>query len=403
MWNGSRWSHYDLNDGLAWDDCDLNAFAQEPNNGPLWFGTSGGLSRFTPRPRASANTPPQVVFTRLLSGQTDVSGLQNPSFGAGANSLSVQYSALNSSEGPNNVAFRYRMIGESSDWTETTRRELEFVHLAPGQYRLEVEAGDGLGNWSGRVAEYDFRIQPPWYRAGWFLLLCVVVPMLIIAGFLRLREAGIRARERELVRLVEEKTADLKRVNEELVRLSATDALTGLANRRSFDQTLEKECVRLHRSDAPLSLVLFDVDHFKALNDSLGHQRGDVCLALLAGEMNRIARRAIDLVARFGGEEFAMILPNTSLDGAQRIAEMVRCAVMDLNLPNPDSPGLAYLTVSAGVACTVGGQETPQKLVAAADGALYPAKRQGRNRVIVAEPDAPIGPAAPPSSPSTLS
>jgi diguanylate cyclase (GGDEF)-like protein len=396
MWNGSRWSHYDMNDGLAWDDCDLNAFAQEPNNGPLWFGTSGGLSRFTPQPRAVTNASPQVVFTRLLSGQTDVSGLQNPSLGAGANSLSVQYSVLNSTAGPNNVDFRYRMIGESSDWTETTRRELEFVNLAPGQYRLQVEAGDGLGNWSGRVAEYTFTIRPPWYKAWWFLLLCIIVPGLSFLGFLRLRVATIRARERELVRLVEEKTADLKKANEELTRLSATDALTGLANRRCFDQTLEKECARLHRSDSPLSLVLFDVDHFKALNDSLGHQRGDVCLALLAGEMNRIARRSIDVVARFGGEEFAMILPNTSLEGARRIAEMVRRAVMDLNLPHPASPGPAYLTISAGVATSSGGQDTPQNLVAAADRALYMAKRQGRNRVILAEPDAPSGRAAPP-------
>jgi diguanylate cyclase (GGDEF)-like protein len=398
MWNGSRWSHYDMNDGLAWDDCDLNAFAQEPNNGPLWFGTSGGLSRFNPRPRATTNTSPQVVFTRVLSGQTDVSGLQNPSFGAGANSLSVQYTALNNPAGPNNVSFRYRMNGESSDWTETTRRELEFVHLAPGQYRLQIQAGDGLGNWSGHVAEYAFTIRPPWYKTWWFMLLCIIVPVLSFLGFLRLRDANVHARERELVRLVEEKTADLQRVNEELVRLSATDALTGLANRRCFDQTLEKECARRNRSDSPLSLVLFDVDHFKALNDSLGHQRGDVCLTLLAGEMNRIARRAIDVVARFGGEEFAMILPNTSVEGARRIAEMVRRAVMDLNVPHPASPGPPFLTVSAGVACAKGGQDTPQRLVAAADRALYAAKAQGRNLVIVA-PELPNSPAAPPSQP----
>jgi diguanylate cyclase (GGDEF)-like protein len=398
MWNGTRWSHYDMNDGLAWDDCDLNAFAQEPNNGPIWFGTSGGLSRYTPRPRATSNSTPQVVFTRLLSGQADVSDLQDPSFAANANSFSVQYSALNSSAGPNNVAFRYRLVGESSDWTETTRRELEFVHLASGHYKLQVEAGDGPGNWSGRVAEYDFTIQDPWYKAWWFLVLCFIVPTLAILGFLRLRVASIHARELELVRLVEEKTADLKKANEELTRLSATDALTGLANRRCFDQTLEKECARIHRSDTPLSLILFDVDHFKVLNDSLGHQRGDVCLALLAGEMNRIARRAIDVVARFGGEEFAMILPNTSLEGARRIAEMVRRAVMDLNLPHPASPGPAYLTISAGVATAISGQDTPEKLVKAADQALYMAKRQGRNRVILA-PESVSGLSTMPSPP----
>lgn len=258
---------------------------------------------------------------------------------------------------------------------------------------------DGLGDLSGRVAEYFFRIHDRWYESWWFLPLGFIVLLSIFFGFLRLRIASIHARERELLRLVEEKTADLQRVNEELLRLSATDALTGLANRRCFDQTLENECARIHRSDSPLSMVLFDVDHFKALNDSLGHQRGDVCLALLAGEMNRIARRAIDVVARFGGEEFAMILPNTSLEGARRVAEMVRRAVLDLNIPHPASPGPRYLTVSAGVASATGGQNTPQKLVAAADRALYAAKNQGRNRVIVSSPDDYKGPPAPPPPP----
>ncbi len=394
VWNGSHWNHFDMNDGLAWDDCDLNAFAQEPDTGWIWIGTSGGLSRYSPRPRSPVSSPPQVVFTRLLSGQVDVSGLENPSFAAGVNSLSVQFSALNSSAGPDDVAYRYRLQGESSAWTETTRRELEFVHLAPGHYQLQIEAGDGFGNWSGHVAEYAFSIRPPWYKAWWFLILCFIVSALAILGFLRLRVARIRAREQQLLRLVEEKTADLQRANEELMRLSATDALTGLANRRCFDQTLEKECDRIHRSDSPLSLVLFDVDHFKLLNDSLGHQRGDVCLALLANEMNRIARRSIDLVARFGGEEFAVILPNTSLEGARRVAEMVRRSVMDLNIPNPESPGEPFLTVSAGVASAVGAQNSPEMLVAAADRALYTAKRQGRNRVILALPDLPRGQAS---------
>jgi diguanylate cyclase (GGDEF)-like protein len=185
--------------------------------------------------------------------------------------------------------------------------------------------------------------------------------------------------------VVEEKTADLQRANEELLRLSSTDSLTGLANRRTFDRTLERECARILRSGVQLSLILFDVDHFKALNDTLGHQRGDLCLAMLAGEMERVARRSVDLAARFGGEEFAMILPNTGAEGARLVADMVRQAFADLNLPHPASPIASCLTVSAGVAaasrdlCSL-----PEELIAAADQALYVAKRRGRNRVIVA-------------------
>ncbi len=386
VWNGSHWGHYDMGDGLSWDDCDLNGFAESPETHSYWIGTSGGLSHFLPRPHGARTIPVQVVFTRLQMGQADIAGLQNPSFGLDNNSLTVQFSALNVAD-QNEVLFRYRLQGVRSPWTETAQHALQFVNMAPGRYQLEVEAGNGLGTWSGYPAEYRFTILQPWYRTWWFIAICILVPLLAVFAMLRLRVAGVRARERELIRMVEEKTADLQLANEELLRLSSTDSLTGLANRRTFDRTLEKECARIRRSSAQLSLILFDVDHFKALNDTLGHQRGDVCLAMLAGEMERVARRSVDLAARFGGEEFAMILPNTSAEGARLIAETVRQAFAGLNLEHPASPIAPYLTISAGVATAAREQLcTPEELIAAADQALYAAKRRGRNRVLMADP-----------------
>jgi diguanylate cyclase (GGDEF)-like protein len=384
VWNGSRWSHYDEADGLAWDDCDLNAFAESADGRSYWIGTSGGLSHFKPRPRGVPTVPVQVVFTRLLLGQRDITNLHNPSFGMANNAITAQFSALNVID-QSELIFRYRLQGASDAWTETSQHAIQFVNVAPGRYRLEVEAGDGLGSWSGHSAELDFVILAPWYRTWWFIAICIVVPLLAIFASLRLRVAGAHARERELMRMVEEKTADLQRANAELLRLSSTDSLTGLANRRTFDRTLENECARVFRSGGQFSLILFDVDHFKALNDTLGHQRGDVCLAMLASEMVRVARRSVDLAARFGGEEFAMILPNTGVEGARLVAETVRQAFADLDLPHPASPIASRLTVSAGVAtasrdlCSL-----PEELIAAADQALYAAKRRGRNRVIVA-------------------
>lgn len=385
VWSGSHWGHYDISDGLAWDDCDLGGFADAPSMHSYWIGTSGGLSRFMPRQHAASMAPVQVVFTRFLLGQTDITGRENPSIDLQDNSLTAEFSALNVVD-QNAVVFRYRLQGSHSSWTETTQRALQFVNIAPGHYRLEVEAGDGLGTWSGHPAEYGFTILQPWYRAWWFIAICILVPLFAVFAMLRLRVAGARARERELIRLVEEKTADLQRANEELLRLSATDSLTGLANRRTFDRALEKECARIHRSEAELSLVLFDVDHFKALNDTLGHQRGDVCLTMLAAEMERVTRRSVDLAARIGGEEFAMILPNTAMEGARLVAEEVRQAFADLNLAHPASPIASCLTVSAGVAtATRSLHSCPEELIAAADQALYAAKRRGRNRVVAAE------------------
>jgi diguanylate cyclase (GGDEF)-like protein len=384
IWDGTRWTHYDSSDGLAGNDCNLNAFAAEPD-GTVWIGTSEGLSRFKPLPHPSVEAPPHVVFTRLVMGKTDVSGLRNPSSGIHANSLIARYSALNASR-ENAVVFRYRLDGASSAWTETTQRALQFANLAPGEYRLVIEAQDNDGVWTGQGAEFSFKILTPWYWTWWFISVCALIPISVAAVVLRMRMLGAHARERELVRMVEEKTADLQRANEELSRLSFTDSLTGLANRRVFDQTLDKECSRLIRAGSELSLVILDVDHFKALNDSEGHQRGDEYLTLVGAELTRLARRKIDVAARFGGEEFALILPGVSADHAARLGESVREAIASLELPHAASPVAPFLTVSVGVAtATLDGWNTPDELVAAADRALYAAKRSGRNRVIVAE------------------
>ena len=379
MWDGSRWSHYDTNDGLAWDDCNLNSFAEEAD-GTIWIGTSGGLSRFKPMNHGSSQAP-EVVFTRLFMGRTDVSGLSNPSFRAPSNSLLARYSVPNAPR-ENEIVFRYRLEGANSAWTETAQRELQFAKLAPGEYRLEVEAQDGFGMWSGYKAEFPFRILTPWYWSWWFISLCALIPLSVVMVTIRVRMLGARKRERELVRLVEEKTVDLQRANDELSRLSYTDSLTGLANRRVFDQTLEKECARMKRTGCALSLVILDVDHFKELNDSEGHQRGDEYLTLLAAELAANVRRKSDLVARYGGEEFAVILPESSETAALGIAELMRLAIGSLALRQPASHVTPYLTISAGVV-TAEGWTSPEELLAAADQALYTAKRSGRDRVVV--------------------
>ncbi len=376
-----------MNDGLAWDDCNLNGFAAQAD-GTVWIGTSGGLSRFKPLPHPSPEMPPEVVFTRLAMGNRDVSELRNPSFAVRPNSLVARYSALNAPR-ENEVVFRYRLEGANSAWTETAQRELQFANLAPGTYRLEIEAQDNDGAWSGNSAEFPFRILTPWYWSWWFLGTCALIPLSVVMVVVRLRMLSAQSRERELVRMVEEKTVDLRRANEDLFRLSTLDPLTGLANRRAFDQALDKECSRLRRTGIAVSLLILDADHFKALNDSAGHQRGDEYLVVLGAELMKIARRRIDIAARFGGEEFALILPGTGAADALGIAETVREAIANLELPHATSPVAPSLTVSVGVATATRDEwSTPDELVGAADRALYAAKRAGRNRVVVASREA---------------
>jgi diguanylate cyclase (GGDEF)-like protein/PAS domain S-box-containing protein len=173
---------------------------------------------------------------------------------------------------------------------------------------------------------------------------------------------------------------DEKLAQAALEQLAIRDGLTGLANRRCFDDTLHAEWSRALRQHQPLSLLMVDVDNFKAYNDAHGHLGGDECLKRIATAVAS-EMRANDLVARYGGEEFAVILPNQSLKGAASVAERIRTRVEQLQLPNRITPG-QNVTVSIGAATAIASPEnSASELVAIADAALYRAKHMGRNRI----------------------
>lgn len=176
-------------------------------------------------------------------------------------------------------------------------------------------------------------------------------------------------------------TRKLDTANQELKRLTSLDGLTGIANRRHFDETLGREWRRSMRQGAEFSILMCDVDLFKAYNDTLGHQEGDECLRRVAQALAAAMDRGGDLVARYGGEEFAVILPETSLAGGQIVAERMRQAIESLNIAHPTAAG-GKVTISVGLASGIAMPEIdPAKLVKTADRALYHAKHEGRNRV----------------------
>ncbi len=178
---------------------------------------------------------------------------------------------------------------------------------------------------------------------------------------------------------------ELEVINQHLERLVATDALTGVANRRAFDLAVAREWRQSAREQAPLSLLILDVDHFKAFNDLYGHQAGDACLREVASAAESATRRPRDMLARYGGEEFVVVLPATYLDGAIKIAEDILSAV-EARAVRHDHSTFGHITVSIGASCMVANQEEGvERLTAAADSALYSAKRGGRNRVHAAE------------------
>ncbi len=181
-----------------------------------------------------------------------------------------------------------------------------------------------------------------------------------------------------------EMSRELSVANRELEKLTRQDGLTGIANRRYLDSYLLTEVRRAVREPQPVSMILADVDYFKAFNDYYGHQAGDDCLRQVATALSSANRRPADLLARYGGEEFAMVLPGTTLEGAVDVAKLVSSAISGLAIEHARSGISANVTLSQGVASLVPRKETsPEELVKLADQALYQAKQQGRNRYVV--------------------
>ncbi len=191
---------------------------------------------------------------------------------------------------------------------------------------------------------------------------------------------------RKMQQQLEQMNNELQRSNNELQRLSSLDGLTGVANRRQFDVTLNQEWRRAMRSGKPLSLLFADIDFFKSYNDHYGHQAGDESLKRVAAILQQTVHRPADLVSRYGGEEFVIILPETAAHGALTIAEKLLTELSELRVPHQASKAADHLTLSIGVAtlCPTPGEQA-EVLLQAADQALYNAKECGRNRVEVAQ------------------
>lgn len=174
----------------------------------------------------------------------------------------------------------------------------------------------------------------------------------------------------------------IKRQADAMRELSMTDSLTGVANRRNFNDTVDAEWRRCARSQLPLSVIMIDVDHFKLYNDHYGHQAGDACLQQVSAAMKRCATRPQDLLARYGGEEFILLLPQEGLDGAEVVARRIQQEVGSLAIPHAASPTAPQLTLSMGLATLLPPADSsdPSAVIRAADTHLYHAKQTGRNR-----------------------
>ncbi len=300
---------------------------------------------------------------------------QMPELTQDNNSIRIQF-ALPDFRSSSDHEYRTRLLGSSSnnwsDWSHESSKD--YTLLAGGQYVFQVQGRNQEGSIT-QPSSLSFVVRPPWYLTQLAVLMYGLSGMLLLGIAVVLgskwRKLKTHAKQQELRQLVDERTEALAEANRKLETLANSDGLTGLPNRRQFDHCLD-ECSQESES---VSLVLIDVDHFKQFNDNHGHLAGDDMLKSLARILSRHSLPDSALAARFGGEEFALILPGVDNSIAARIASEL-ITVIENELP---------VTVSMGVASALlNSTEAVTALIAAADSALYQAKEAGRNRVIAA-------------------
>jgi diguanylate cyclase (GGDEF)-like protein len=379
-------------------------------DGSLWFACIHGVVR------ASAEAPaitagsllPVHIESAKIDGTVFDSG-KMASARPGQGNVEIGYTAI-CFENPEGLRFRYKLDGLDKGWGDpVSRRIAYYTNVPPGLYRFRVIALDGDGRAVSSAATFTFRVQPHYYETAWFRALCLLALVVLGVGLNQIRIRRLQVLNRTLEAKVEQRTQELEdshrqlmdsreelqlhfeelqalqtelevnneslaEANARLENLATIDGLTGLKNHRAFQERLEQEMRGSARYLTPLSLILMDVDAFKAYNDTFGHPAGDGVLKQVAAILSSTAR-VTDLVARYGGEEFVVVLPQTDAAGALDLAERMRVAIESATWPNRP------VTASFGVASLSSKVTTATEIIANADTALYVSKHHGRNRV----------------------
>jgi diguanylate cyclase (GGDEF)-like protein len=367
-------------DGVAIAAYWNNSGAVSKSMGMLLFGGLGGLTAVRPARLNRWDYIPPVVVTDARIGGRQVSESafnqqregQPVTIAPDANSLMVEFAALDYTA-PQHNRYAYRLDGFDQQWitTDPTRRLASYTNLPPGNYQLELRGSNRVGAW-GKVLTVKIRVLPAWYQTIWAKIAFALAGLLLLAGGFQVGTAYLRARQRAL----EELTAELQESKLQLEQLAYSDSLTGLPNRRMFNECFRRLLALKQRQKGIFALLVIDLDAFKQINDTHGHDVGDAVLVEVARRLTKMVR-ASDCFARVGGDEFFMLL---SEPGAMAAVEYV-CGRMVAGFAEPVVfRDLALpVTVSIGAALYPNGGETQDSLYKSADLALYRVKRDGGN------------------------
>ena len=376
---------YGKEDGMLSNECNggRQPSSITDKDGNFWFATQNGVAIVNPQFETYNSLPPSVFIESATVERESVNITNGLNIEAGQKNIEINFTGISLIKS-DQIKFKYKLEGHDSDWIDAgTRRTAYYSYLPPGTYRFLVKASNSDGIWNEQGADLSLEMKPFFYQTKWFRLLCIAFGALVLFVVWKISVHQLESRERHLAKLVGEKTKALRKANDELQLLANSDGLTTVGNRRLFEKFLADEWSRAVRAQTEISLILLDIDHFKLFNDTYGHQAGDDCLKKVAGALKNSVHRPTDLVARFGGEEFVVVLAGTDWQGALNVAKQAVENVKELEIAHSTSKTNDFVTISVGVAtifATLGMSET--ELIKAADEALYQAKEKGRNRII---------------------
>ena len=390
-------------DGMRSHECNggFQPAVWRDENGQFWYPTIRGLVRINPRQirhEIQVIRPVLVGFRKGRGRWQPLSGpLTEPVvIEPGVHSFEIDLRVPYFGPHPERLQLQLRLKGFEDEWTgEPPGHPVVYQHIRPGAYVFQARIAGPTVDDKRSMVQLPVEIRPFFYQTWTFRIVIGVLILVMAFGVYRTRVRLLERRQRLLERMVAEKTQQLRVAMEELEKarrrfemLSYEDSLTGLANRRFFDEYYQREWERMARYRRLLTLMVIDIDAFKGFNDRYGHLMGDRCLKRIADVLKSTVRRPGDLVARMGGDEFVIVLPETDLEGARHLAERIRREIEQLEI-SPENPmNGVRVTVSIGLATTIPGvqSEKPDTLMARADQALYQAKERGRNCVVAADP-----------------
>lgn len=385
----SNFKNYNRKNGLVGEKYKPRASSKSVD-GELFFGGTTGITSFYPDNINESDKIPSIIFTRIeINDQAINMGKSLDTLDAINLTyediiFSFRFSALNFIDSQSNQ-YAYMLEGFDREWIYAGKRNFaRYTNIKPGAYTFKVKAANSYDVWNETGISIRVLITPPWWDTIEIKVISFTLITLVLVGAYYLRVRSLTKQNLMLELKVNERTKELAHLNAELIKLASIDGLTQLTNRRYGDIHLQSEWKRAIREQTDLALIFIDIDYFKLYNDYYGHPEGDVCLKYFGNLLSSSLKRSSDLACRYGGEEFLLILPNTSLDGAITVAQQIQYNLETLGLPHVTSPISDVVTCSMGITSLVPHNEleieTALKII---DDALYNAKEQGRNQFVV--------------------